>query len=81
MEEGQSDDCNVKVAVHIRPLIRDERSQGCEECVAVVSGKPQVIYHPNIITIFMFCVFILSSGLACINILSGLQFTDLNTLV
>uniref|UniRef100_A0A2P2M7H7 Kinesin-like protein n=1 Tax=Rhizophora mucronata TaxID=61149 RepID=A0A2P2M7H7_RHIMU len=37
-----AEDCCVKVAVHIRPLIGDERSQGCKDCVTVVSGKPQV---------------------------------------
>lgn len=37
-----SEDCSVKVAVHIRPLIGDERAQGCKECVTVTSGKPQV---------------------------------------
>ncbi|KAG6747682.1 hypothetical protein POTOM_047572 [Populus tomentosa] len=36
------EDCCVKVAVHIRPLIADERAQGCKDCVTVVSGKPQV---------------------------------------
>ncbi|XP_008795899.1 kinesin-like protein KIN-4A isoform X1 [Phoenix dactylifera] len=40
MEHGE--DCCVKVAVHIRPLIGDERLQGCKDCVAVVPGKPQV---------------------------------------
>ncbi|XAR74013.1 Plus-end-directed kinesin ATPase [Bertholletia excelsa] len=35
-------DCSVKVAVHIRPLIGEERVQGCKECVNVVPGKPQV---------------------------------------
>ncbi|WZY79099.1 hypothetical protein YC2023_025483 [Brassica napus] len=35
-------DCSVKVAVHIRPLIGDERLQGCKDCVTVVPGKPQV---------------------------------------
>ncbi|XP_042399848.1 kinesin-like protein KIN-4A [Zingiber officinale] len=34
--------CCVNVAVHIRPLIEDERLQGCKECVVVVPGKPQV---------------------------------------
>ncbi|KAJ0253973.1 Kinesin-like protein KIN-4A [Hirschfeldia incana] len=38
----ESDECSVKVAVHIRPLIGDERLQGCKDCVTVVSGKPQV---------------------------------------
>ncbi|KAB1220174.1 Kinesin-like protein KIF21B [Morella rubra] len=40
MEAGE--DCCVKVAVHIRPLIGDERLQGCKDCVSVVPGKPQV---------------------------------------
>ena len=38
-----SDNCCVKVAVHIRPLIADERQQGCRECVSVTPGKPQVL--------------------------------------
>lgn len=37
-----TEDCCVKVAVHIRPLIGDERLQGCKDCVTVVPGKPQV---------------------------------------
>ncbi|RAL40555.1 hypothetical protein DM860_006625 [Cuscuta australis] len=36
------EDCCVKVAVHIRPLIGDEKLQGCKDCVTVVNGKPQV---------------------------------------
>ncbi|KAJ0818832.1 putative plus-end-directed kinesin ATPase [Helianthus annuus] len=36
------EDCCVKVAVHIRPLIGDEKLQACKDCVAVVPGKPQV---------------------------------------
>ncbi|XP_066397176.1 LOW QUALITY PROTEIN: kinesin-like protein KIN-4A [Miscanthus floridulus] len=40
MEHGE--DCCVKVAVHVRPLIGDEKLQGCKDCVAVVPGKPQV---------------------------------------
>ncbi|KZV41647.1 hypothetical protein F511_25796 [Dorcoceras hygrometricum] len=36
------EDCCVKVGVHIRPLIGDERLQGCKDCVTVVSGKPQI---------------------------------------
>lgn len=40
MEAGEN--CCVKVAVHIRPLIGDERIQGCKDCVTVVNGKPQV---------------------------------------
>ncbi|XP_060199403.1 kinesin-like protein KIN-4A isoform X1 [Lycium barbarum] len=42
METGHGEDCCVKVAVHIRPLIGDEKLQGCKDCVSVVSGKPQV---------------------------------------
>uniref|UniRef100_A0A516IJE7 Kinesin motor domain-containing protein n=1 Tax=Turnera subulata TaxID=218843 RepID=A0A516IJE7_9ROSI len=34
--------CSVKVSVHIRPLVDDERAQGCKECVAVTPRKPQV---------------------------------------
>lgn len=30
------------MAVHIRPLVGDEKLQGCKDCVTVVSGKPQV---------------------------------------
>ncbi|KAJ9170656.1 hypothetical protein P3X46_018748 [Hevea brasiliensis] len=37
-----SENCSVKVAVHIRPLIGHERVQGCKECVTVTPGKPQV---------------------------------------
>ena len=39
---GGGEDCCVKVAVHVRPLIGDEKLQGCKDCVTVVSGKPQV---------------------------------------
>ncbi|KAK7386413.1 hypothetical protein VNO78_26631 [Psophocarpus tetragonolobus] len=37
-----SENCSVKVALHVRPLIVDERQQGCIECVSVTPGKPQV---------------------------------------
>ncbi|KAG4934359.1 hypothetical protein JHK87_048361 [Glycine soja] len=40
VEAGE--DCCVKVAVHVRPLIGEEKVQGCKDCVTVVSGKPQV---------------------------------------
>ncbi|RDX60694.1 Kinesin-like protein KIN-4A, partial [Mucuna pruriens] len=40
VEAGE--DCCVKVAVHVRPLISEEKVQGCKDCVTVVSGKPQV---------------------------------------
>lgn len=44
METNSSgEDCCVKVAVHIRPLIGDERIQGCKDCVTVQPGKPQVL--------------------------------------
>lgn len=39
---GGGEDCCVKVALHVRPLIGDERAQGCKDCVTVVPGKPQV---------------------------------------
>ncbi|GAB2293800.1 Kinesin-like protein KIN-4A [Dionaea muscipula] len=39
---GGGDDCCVKVALHVRPLIGDERIQGCKDCVTVVPGKPQI---------------------------------------
>ncbi|ONK70321.1 uncharacterized protein A4U43_C05F32520 [Asparagus officinalis] len=42
MENGDDKNCCVKVAVHVRPLIGDERLQGCKDCVTVVPGKPQV---------------------------------------
>lgn len=42
MEAGE--DCCVKVAVHVRPLISEEKLQGCKDCVTVVPGKPQVHY-------------------------------------
>ncbi|KAL5184201.1 Kinesin-like protein KIN-4A [Glycine soja] len=34
-----SEKCSVKVALHIRPLIADERQQGCIECVSVQIGS------------------------------------------
>ncbi|KAL1345041.1 hypothetical protein HN51_053078 [Arachis hypogaea] len=40
--EAAGEDCCVKVAVHVRPLIADEKLQGCKDCVTVVPGKPQV---------------------------------------
>ncbi|KAL8154034.1 hypothetical protein V2J09_011794 [Rumex salicifolius] len=40
--EGGGEDCCVKVAVHVRPLIGDEKLQGCKDCVSVVPGKPQI---------------------------------------
>jgi len=52
MEHGE--DCSVKVAVHVRPLIGDEKLQGCKDCVAVVPGKPQV---PSVLP-FLDCEFL-----------------------
>ncbi|CAM8939098.1 unnamed protein product [Rhodiola kirilowii] len=40
MEGGE--DCCVKVAVHIRPIIGDEKVRGCKDWVSVVPGKPQI---------------------------------------
>lgn len=37
----------MQVALHIRPLIADERQHGCRECVSVTQGKPQVGYYSN----------------------------------
>ncbi|KAM7250363.1 hypothetical protein ACFE04_022246 [Oxalis oulophora] len=36
------ENCSVKVAVHVRPLINDERLQGCKHCVSITPGNPQV---------------------------------------
>ncbi|CAL0322478.1 unnamed protein product [Lupinus luteus] len=40
--ESATEPCSVKVAVHVRPLISEEKLQGCKDCVTVVTGKPQV---------------------------------------
>ncbi|GJU83695.1 kinesin-like protein KIN-4A, partial [Tanacetum coccineum] len=37
-----AEDCCVKVALHIRPLLGDEKLQACKDCVSVVPNKPQV---------------------------------------
>ncbi|EYU25460.1 hypothetical protein MIMGU_mgv1a000623mg [Erythranthe guttata] len=44
MESNSSggEDCCVKVAVHVRPLIGDEKLLGCQDCVSIVPSKPQV---------------------------------------
>ncbi|KAG7560303.1 P-loop containing nucleoside triphosphate hydrolase [Arabidopsis thaliana x Arabidopsis arenosa] len=39
---SSSESCSVKVAVNIRPLIVDEVTQGCRECVSVSPVTPQV---------------------------------------
>ncbi|KAF3778780.1 Kinesin-like protein [Nymphaea thermarum] len=63
MESG-GDDCCVKVAVHIRPLIPDERAQGCKDCVTVIPGTPQALLPsfaiaslPSVVLNFVFFVF------------------------
>lgn len=41
---SSSESCSVKVAVNIRPLIGDEVTQGCRECVSVSPVTPQVSF-------------------------------------
>ncbi|XP_071713247.1 kinesin-like protein KIN-4A [Rutidosis leptorrhynchoides] len=41
--ENSPENCNVKVALHIRPLLRHERQNGGEECLDVVPGTAQVL--------------------------------------
>jgi len=36
------EDCSVCVAVHIRPLIASELTEGCQTCLSVAPGEPQV---------------------------------------
>ncbi|KAL6572361.1 Kinesin-like protein KIN-4A [Orobanche minor] len=51
MEANSSgEDCCVKVAVHVRPLLGDEKLQGCKDCVTIVSGKPQVQIGTHLFT-------------------------------
>jgi hypothetical protein len=38
----EDDDCCVKVAVNIRPLIDIELAAGCQEALYVPPGEPQV---------------------------------------
>lgn len=33
----------VKVAVRIRPLIKSENERGCQTCLDVVPGEPQIV--------------------------------------
>jgi len=37
-------ECTVKVAVHVRPLIEKEESEGCEKCVFVKPQEQDVVY-------------------------------------
>lgn len=55
MENGE--DCCVKVAVHIRPLIPDEKLQGCKDCVSVPPGQPQVLHLSLSSFVFLFILF------------------------
>jgi len=41
-QEGPASTESVAVAVHIRPLIEQELDQGCEDCLDVTPGVPQV---------------------------------------
>nr|XP_043615607.1 kinesin-like protein KIN-4A [Erigeron canadensis] len=41
--ENSPENCNVKVALHIRPLLRHERQNGGQECLDVVPGSAQVL--------------------------------------
>ncbi|KAJ9562357.1 hypothetical protein OSB04_007517 [Centaurea solstitialis] len=41
--ENSPESCNVKVALHIRPLLKQERSKGGVECLDVVPGTSQVL--------------------------------------
>ncbi|CAM6035512.1 unnamed protein product [Sphagnum compactum] len=42
MKIGGERECAVQVALNIRPLIAQERSQGCKDCIRVVPREPQV---------------------------------------
>ncbi|GMH44881.1 hypothetical protein BSKO_12838 [Bryopsis sp. KO-2023] len=39
---GEGEECSVCVAVNIRPLIGQEIVEGCQECLNVTPGQPQV---------------------------------------
>ncbi|KAF5766321.1 putative plus-end-directed kinesin ATPase [Helianthus annuus] len=41
--ENSPENCNVKVALHIRPLLRHESQNGGRECLDVVPGTAQVL--------------------------------------
>ena len=61
MENGSLEDCCVKVAVHVRPLIAEEHKLGCKECVIVVPGSPQVKFSLTLMTILACNVLFLGS--------------------
>lgn len=41
-QENSEVECRVAVAVHVRPLIHSELTDGCQECLLVTPGHPQV---------------------------------------
>jgi hypothetical protein len=41
-ESAPSGSESVQVAVHVRPLIDSEIADGCQECLFVTPGAPQV---------------------------------------
>jgi hypothetical protein len=42
-KQALDEDCSVCVAVHIRPLIASELTEGCQTCLSVATGQPQVL--------------------------------------
>lgn len=38
-------DDTVRVALHIRPLVESEIEKGCQMCLDVIPGEPQVCIH------------------------------------
>lgn len=41
-ENGKETIDTVQVALRIRPLMPQETSRGCEECITTITGQPQV---------------------------------------
>lgn len=69
-----SENCSVKVAVHIRPLIADEQQQGCTQCVSVNPGKPRVLFISSS-SFFYFFIFLFTKMLLGLLLLS-LSFSE-----
>ncbi|KAK9835062.1 hypothetical protein WJX81_008045 [Elliptochloris bilobata] len=44
------EECAVCVCVHVRPLIEQEVLEGCQECLKVTPGQPQVCTGPHSFT-------------------------------
>ena len=42
-KSSADEDCSVRVAVHIRPLIAIEIADGCQTCLTVADGQKQVL--------------------------------------